>query len=220
VRNLPQKIKKSVLSKNKDVRVRKEKKKMANLATASVQLSNPFPLSSSKSLLRRPFLLFTTRATEPQTPPSDSDPSKPESEPIATGEDFDNRINQLRIRYKRGTGKKAEIRKSRKSNKSASGSGPGSGVFLPPVPLKEPVSGGLKVELGFSRYSERLNGRIALLGLTALLLVELATGKGVINYHTPGTVIIQLYFMAAVTAIYVKLEKEKISVWPDNSSTN
>ncbi|RHN82747.1 hypothetical protein MtrunA17_Chr1g0213101 [Medicago truncatula] len=148
---------------------------MANLATASVQLSNPFPLSSSsKSLLRRPFLLFTTRATEPQTPPSDSDPS----EPTATGEDFDDRINQLRIRYKRGTGKKAEIRKSKKSNKAASGSGPGSGVYLPPVPLKEPVSGGLKVELGFSRYSERLNGRIALLGLTALLLVELATGKG------------------------------------------
>lgn len=190
---------------------------MANLATASVQLSNPFPLSSSsKSLLRRPFLLFTTRATEPQTPPSDSDPS----EPTATGEGFDDRINQLRIRYKRGTGKKAEIRKSKKSNKAASGSGPGSGVYLPPVPLKEPVSGGLKVELGFSRYSERLNGRIALLGLTALLLVELATGKGVINYHTPGTVIIQLYFMASVTAIYVKLEKEKISVWPDNSSSN
>lgn len=188
---------------------------MANLATASVQLSNPFPLSSSsKSFLRRPFLLFTTRATEPQTPPSDSDPSKPES-----GEDFDDRINQLRIRYKRGTGKKAEIRKGKKSNKATSGSGPGSGVYLPPVPLKEPVSGGLKVELGFSRYSERLNGRIALLGLTALLLVELATGKGVINYHTPGTVIIQLYFMAAVTAIYVKLEKEKISVWPDNSSS-
>lgn len=193
--------------------------KMANLATASVQLSNPFPLSSSKSLLRRPFLLFNTRATEPQTPPSGSDPSKSEPEPTATGEDFDDRINQLRIRNKRGTGKKAEIRKGKKSNKASSGSEPGSGVYLPPVALKEPVSGGLKVELGFSRYSERLNGRIALLGLTALLLVELATGKGVLNYHTPGTVIIQLYFMAAVTAIYVKLEKEKISVWPDNSSS-
>ncbi|GLT66891.1 hypothetical protein SLA2020_392330 [Shorea laevis] len=50
---------------------------------------------------------------------------------------------------------------------------------LPPVPLKEPMSGGLKVDFGFSPYSERINGRIAILGLTALLLVELATGNGV-----------------------------------------
>ena len=90
-------------------------------------------------------------------------------------------------------------------------------MYLPPVPLKEAVSDGLKVELGFSKYSEKLNGRIAILGWAALLLVELATGKGVINYHTPGTVIIQLYFVAAVTAIYVKFQKEKISVWPDSS---
>ncbi|PNX71510.1 high light inducible protein [Trifolium pratense] len=192
---------------------------MAHLASASsssVQLSNPFPLSSSKPLLRKPFILFTTRATEPQTPPSDSDQSKPES----TGEDFEDRLNKLRRRSSGGApGKKAEIRKSRKSNKAVSGSGSGSGssLYLPPVPLKEAVSDGLKVELGFSKYSEKLNGRIAILGWAALLLVELATGKGVINYHTPGTVIIQLYFVAAVTAIYVKFQKEKISVWPDSS---
>ncbi|CAJ2631088.1 unnamed protein product [Trifolium pratense] len=190
---------------------------MAHLASASsssVQLSNPFPLSSSKPLLRKPFILFTTRATEPQTPPSDSDQSKPES----TGEDFEDRLNKLRRRSSGGApGKKAEIRKSRKSNKAVSGSGSGSSLYLPPVPLKEAVSDGLKVELGFSKYSEKLNGRIAILGWAALLLVELATGKGVINYHTPGTVIIQLYFVAAVTAIYVKFQKEKISVWPDSS---
>ncbi|CAI8601568.1 unnamed protein product [Vicia faba] len=194
---------------------------MANIASASVQLSNPFRLSSSyKPLIRRNLLLFTTRANEPQTPPSNSDPSKPDSEITATGEDFDDRINKLRLRNRRGTGKKAEARKSRKSSKATSGSAPGSGVYLPPVALKEPVSGGLKVELGFSKFSERLNGRVAILGLTALLLVELATGKSVINYHTPGTVLIQFYFMAALTAIYVKFQKEKISVWPDSSSTN
>ncbi|XP_004497332.1 uncharacterized protein [Cicer arietinum] len=190
---------------------------MANIASPSLQLSNPFLLSSSKLPIHipRPFLLFTTRATEPQTPPSDSDPSEP---PATTEEDFDDRMKEFRLRYRSGTGKKAEIRKGRKSNKVASKSG--SGVYLPPVALKEAVSGGLKVELGFSKYSEKLNGRIAILGLIALLLVELATGKSVINYHTPGTVLIQIYFVASVTAIYVKYEKEKISVWPDSSSTN
>lgn len=87
-------------------------------------------------------------------------------------------------------------------------------MFLPPIPLKEPVSEGLKVEFGFSSYSERVNGRIAMLGLTALLLVELATGKSVINYHTPAIVFIQIYFVAAVAAVYLKYEKEKVSVWP------
>lgn len=53
-----------------------------------------------------------------------------------------------------------------------------------------------------------------MLGLTALLLVELATGKSVINYHTPAIVFIQVYFIAAVTAVYLKCEKEKVSVWP------
>ncbi|XP_061351164.1 uncharacterized protein LOC133296233 [Gastrolobium bilobum] len=160
---------------------------MANIQSQSVQLANPFPLSSSKPHLHKPFLLFTTRAT-------DSDPSQPESEPPATTDDFDNRMSEFRLRYRSGTGKKAEVRKSRKSKKGASGSGSGSGsgVYLPPVPLKEPVSGGLKVELGFSQYSERLNGRIAILGVTALLLVELATGKGVINFalHRAGGLVI------------------------------
>ncbi|XP_020213490.1 uncharacterized protein LOC109797771 [Cajanus cajan] len=183
----------------------------------SLQLSLSFPLSSSKPHHRR---LFTLRATDSETPPSGSDPSEPEPD-ASDDDDFDSRINQLRLRYRSGTGKKAEIRKSRKSKKGSSGS-PGSAVFLPPVALKEPVSGGVKVELGFSHYSERLNGRIAALGLAALFLVELATGKGVINYHTPAIILIQIYFVAAVGAVFVKYEKEKISVWPqpDSSSTN
>ncbi|KAL2339991.1 hypothetical protein Fmac_007931 [Flemingia macrophylla] len=181
----------------------------------SLQLSLPFPLSSSKPHLRR---LITLRATESETPPSGSDPSEPEPDP--SDDNFDSRISQLRLRYRSGTGKKAELRKSRKSKKGSSGSS-ASGVYLPPVALKEPVSGGVKVELGFSPYSERLNGRIAILGLAALLLVELATGKGVINYHSPAIILIQIYFVAAVGAVFVKYEKEKISVWPrPDSSTN
>ncbi|KAL1295614.1 hypothetical protein HN51_056467 [Arachis hypogaea] len=199
---------------------------MANIPSSlSLQFSNSFPLPSSKfspkpHLLcnhhhRRRFFLFTTRA---QSDPDES--SQPESDPPAAPDedDFENRINQLRVRYRSGTGKKAEARKGRKSKKGSSSTS-GSGVFLPPVPLKEPVSGGLKVDFGFSAYSERLNGRIAILGLTALLLVELATGKGVINYHTPTIILIQIYFVAAVSALYIKYEKEKISVWPE-SSTN
>ncbi|KAK7270110.1 hypothetical protein RIF29_23018 [Crotalaria pallida] len=192
---------------------------MAKIASSPfLHLSNPFPLFSSSSSSshtdnhKKPFLLFTTRATEPETPPSDSDPSsQPESD------DFDSRINQFRLRNRSGTGKKAELRKTRKSKKGSSSSA--GGVFLPAVALKEAVSEGLKVELGFSSYSERLNGRIAILGVTALLLVEVATGKGVINYHTPAIVLIQIYFVAAVSAIYIKYEKEKISVWPPSSST-
>ncbi|KAK7311680.1 hypothetical protein RJT34_09969 [Clitoria ternatea] len=181
---------------------------MATITSPSLQLSTPFPLSSSKPHRRR---LFTIRATEPQTPPSGSD------EPSPTGDDFDDRIDQLRLRYRSGTGKKAEARKSRKGKKGTSG---GSGVYLPPVPLKEATSGGLKVEIGFSEYSERLNGRIAILGLSALLLVELATGKGVINYHTPAVILVQIYFVLAVSSLYVKYEKEKISVWPQPDSSD
>ncbi|CAL0316262.1 unnamed protein product [Lupinus luteus] len=180
---------------------------MAKIASSSspyLQLSIPFPLFSSPHTTHKPFFLFTTRAAEPETPPSDSDPTRPEID------DFDNRINQLRIRNRSGIGKKAEIRKGRKSKKTSSS----GGVFLPSVPLKEPVSDGLKVELGFTSYSERLNGRIAILGLAALLLVELATGKGVIKYHTPSIILIQIYFVAAVSALYVKYEKEKNSIWP------
>ncbi|KAE9611593.1 hypothetical protein Lal_00011512 [Lupinus albus] len=180
---------------------------MAKIASSSspyLQFSIPFPLFSLHQTTHKPFFLFTTRATEPETPPSDSDPTRPETD------DFDTRINQLRIRNRSGIGKKAEIRKGRKSKKMSSS----AGVYLPAVPLKEPVSDGLKVELGFTSYSERLNGRIAILGLAALLLVELATGKGVIKYHTSSIIIIQIYFVAAVSALYVKYEKEKNSVWP------
>ncbi|KAJ6767937.1 FKBP-TYPE PEPTIDYL-PROLYL CIS-TRANS ISOMERASE [Salix koriyanagi] len=106
-----------------------------------------------------------------------------------------------------------------KAKKGKSGTGSGSGMYPPPVPLKKSVSDGLKVEFGFSPYSERINGRIAILGLSALFLVELATGKGVINYHTPAIVLLQIYFVVAVAAMYVKYEKEKVSIWPQSASS-
>ncbi|KAK3018512.1 hypothetical protein RJ639_003685 [Escallonia herrerae] len=126
-------------------------------------------------------LSFTTRATT-----EDSSSPEPPTEPPT--DDFEARLAQLRVRNRSGTGKKAEVRKSRKSNKKAGPSG--TSVFLPPVPLKEPVSGGLKVEFGFTPYSERINGRVAMLGLSALVLVELATGKSVISYYSPSIVFV------------------------------
>ncbi|XP_030931363.1 uncharacterized protein LOC115957290 [Quercus lobata] len=194
---------------------------MANMPSSSLQLSTPFPLAPSppKPYASKPSLSFTTRATDPQSEPepsTDSTSTGSESEPEQ--DSFENRLSQVRLRYRSGTGKKAELRKGKKPKKSSSSSG--SGIFLPPVPLKEPVSGGLKVDFGFSPYSERINGRVAILGLTALVLVEIATGKGVINYHTPSIVLIQVYFVAAVTALYVKYEKEKVSVWPQSPSTS
>ncbi|KAJ8760264.1 hypothetical protein K2173_011676 [Erythroxylum novogranatense] len=175
--------------------------------------TTPFYSSRVTFPPQKPKLSFTVRAsTDEVDDPNES--TEPEPEPAAAEADensFDSRLSRMRLKYRSGTGKKAELRKSRKgTSKSKSG----ASLYLPPVPLKEAVSGGLKVEFGFNPYSERLNGRIAILGLAALLLVELATGKSLINYHTPAIVLIQAYFVAAVTALFVKYEKEKISIWP------
>ncbi|KAI3748660.1 hypothetical protein L6452_11908 [Arctium lappa] len=169
-------------------------------------ISSPLPLSPLRP--HAPPLLslsFTTKAT----PEDDSSPTPDSSE----SESFDDRLSQVRLRYRSGTGKKADARKSKKSGKKPGGSS-GGNIYLPPVPLKEPMSGGVKVDFGFSPYSERINGRVAALGLAALVLVELATGESVIKYHTPSIIFIQVYFVAAMTALYCKVEKEKVSVWP------
>jgi hypothetical protein len=191
---------------------------MATIPSSSLQLSSTFPLASSppKPHAPKPSLSFTTRATDPQAPPSESEPEPSEPGSDSQADSFESRLTQVRLRNRSGIGKKAELRKGRKSKKG----GVGSGMYLPPVPLKEPVSGGLKVDFGFSPYSERINGRIAILGLSALLLVELATGKSVINYHTPSIVLIQIYFVAAVAALFIKYEKERVSVWPQSSSSS
>ncbi|KDP46123.1 hypothetical protein JCGZ_06634 [Jatropha curcas] len=183
---------------------------MATLPTLQLP-TTPFasPRASFPSTLKPHCFSFTVRATT-----DDDSPSQPVSASESDGDPFESRLSNVRLRYRSGTGKKAEVRKSKKG---VSKSGSGSGMYLPPVALKQPVSDGLKVEFGFSPYSERLNGRIAILGLTALILVELATGKGVINYHTPAIVLIQVYFVAAVAGLYIKYEKEKVSVWPQSS---
>nr|XP_043632387.1 uncharacterized protein LOC122603679 [Erigeron canadensis] len=180
-------------------------------------ISNPLfstPLSLSPLRPHAPphqSLTFTTKATpeSSENQPTPTTTSEPES--------FEDRLSQVRLRYKSGTGKKADARKSKKSGKKPGGSsGSGANLYLPPVPLKEPTSGGVKVEFGFSPYSERMNGRVAALGLTALVLVELATGESVIKYHTASIIFIQVYFVAALTAIYCKVEKEKVSIWPSS----
>ncbi|KAI3887416.1 hypothetical protein MKW92_050802 [Papaver armeniacum] len=192
-------------------------------SSSSLKFSNPFPSSlklSPANSSSRSLLTFSRKASESENNESSS-PEATETPttdtPSTSTEDqdsFENKLAQVRLRYKSGTGKKAELRKGKKSKGTNGGSGGGGNVFLPPVPLKEPVSGGVKVEMGFSRYTERLNGRLAGLGLAALLLVELATGKSVLNYHSPSIVFIQIYFVAAVSAMYVKFEKEKVSIWP------
>ncbi|XVF75445.1 hypothetical protein PTKIN_Ptkin13bG0189500 [Pterospermum kingtungense] len=179
----------------------------------------PTSFPSSRSFVHassKPLFSFIARAT----PDSDSDSAtEPESSSASPESDpFESRLSQVRLRYRSGTGKKAERRKSKKSG-SESGSSSSSSIYLPPVPLKESISNGLKVDFGFSPYSERINGRIAILGLTALVLVELATGKSVISYHTPAIILIQIYFVAAVGALFVKYEKEKVSVWPPPQSS-
>ncbi|KAI3799757.1 hypothetical protein L1987_35059 [Smallanthus sonchifolius] len=177
--------------------------------------SNPLfssPLSLSPHRPHAPphqTLSFTTKAT----PEDSSSPDEPTSESTETGS-FEDRLSQVRLRYRSGTGKKADARKGKKTGKKPGGSG--GNLFLPPVPLKEPTSGGVKVDFGFTPYSERMNGRVAALGLAALVLVELATGESVIKYHTPSIIFIQVYFVAAVTAIYCKVEKEKVSIWPSS----
>ncbi|XP_051145835.1 uncharacterized protein LOC127261607 [Andrographis paniculata] len=188
---------------------------MATLPSSTLQFPNlPTKFSTSHQPRRTLKLHAPPRAAAEDDSSSTSTSSEPDPE-ADNGDTFENRLSQVRRRYKSGTGKKAEVRKARKGKKTGAVASESS-VFLPPVPLKEAVSEGLNVEFGFSSYSERINGRIAILGLSALLLVELATGQGVINYHTPAIIFIQVYFVAAVSAMYVKYEKEKISVWPQS----
>ncbi|KAK1256880.1 hypothetical protein QJS04_geneDACA024124 [Acorus gramineus] len=185
----------------------------------SFRLSHTFPTSLSPPhhhhhhllLQPQPPTTTTTRATDPSNEETSATTSPP---PPPSEGAFENRLSQIRLKYRSGTGKKAELRKAKKSSSSPTKKTKG-GVFLPPVALKEPVSSdGLKVDLGFSPYSERLNGRLAALGLAALLLVELGSGKSLLKYHNPPTLFLQVYTVASLGAVFVKFEKEKVSVWP------
>ncbi|XP_078160620.1 FKBP-type peptidyl-prolyl cis-trans isomerase [Carex rostrata] len=136
--------------------------------------------------------------------------------------DFERRIAALTYRK----GKKAELRRLKKAGVPPSlasaylknGKAP---VMLPPVLLQDPTSvSGVPVKVGFSPYSERINGYLAGLGSTALLLVELGSGQSVVKYHSLGIVFLQIYTAAAVAAVFIKYEKEKISVWPKSRAAD
>nr|XP_010920755.1 uncharacterized protein LOC105044519 [Elaeis guineensis] len=194
---------------------------MAGVVPKSFQIPNPsLPSALNSSPLttrrRKPLPLAPHALADDPKPDQDSSSSAAPAEPPASATadpTFENRLARVRLKYRSGTGKKAEQRRARKS-----GGGGGGGkkkVMLPPVPLKEAVAaGGLTVEAGFSPYSERLNGRLAGLGLAALLLVELGSGRSLLRYHSPPILFIQLYSIAAAAALFIKFEKERISVWP------
>lgn len=174
---------------------------------SSLQLRSPFP----RAKLHAP-PKFATRATTD----SDAETTTPSSSDQPAGEEdaFEARLN--RVKYRSGTGKKAELRKTRKSQSGSSPESAAATLYLPPVALREPKSavGGMKVEAGMSPYSEKLNGVAAAVGLAALISVELATGKSVFSFHAPAVVFTQLYFVAAAMTLFVKFEKERLSVWP------
>ncbi|KAG1354170.1 hypothetical protein COCNU_07G002820 [Cocos nucifera] len=196
---------------------------MAGVLPKSFLIPNPsLPSTLNSSLLttrrRKPLPLAPHALADDPKPNQDSSsaaaaPAPAEPPASATSDPtFENRLARVRLKYRSGTGKKAEQRRARKS--SGGGGGGKKKVMLPPVPLKEAVAGGLAVEVGFSPYSERLNGRLAGLGLAALLLVELGSGQSLLRYHSPPILFIQLYSIAATAALFIKFEKERISVWP------
>lgn len=179
---------------------------------------SPFPRSTASL---RP---ISTAASADDATKSGGDSEDEDEELDARGEEgdaaFEERLAKLQRRVKSGSGTKAERRKARKAGDYVSASTAavkgkvGDAVLLPPVPLRDPVSDGLRVELGFNTYTERINGRFAALGFAAVLLVELATGGSFLKYHESAVIGLQAYFMLAASALFIKYEKEKISVWP------
>eukprot|EP00250_Pteridium_aquilinum_P002562 c12786_g1_i1 orf=60-731(+) len=189
----------------------------------------PFSATSNK-LVSRPVLRFIARASSSTGDAAadigeeDEDEDEAEAKEGDGDGSFEERLAKLRRRVNSGTGVKAEKRKARKSgdylavSSAPTKSKGGDNVLLPPVPLMDPVSDGLRVELGFNSYTERINGRFAALGLAAVLLVELASGGSFLKYHESSVIGLQAYFMLGVAAVYIKYEKEKISIWPGPKS--
>lgn len=182
----------------------------------------PQPSSKPSSNLSLSFRTPPTpRAAEDDSTSAGADQEQqaPTNAPASADDPFESRLAQVRFKYRSGTGKKAEQRRQRKGKPGSAGAGvkPRS-LMLPPIPLREPTAGGgVKVEVGFTPYSERLNGAVAGIGLAALLLVELGSGKGLLSFHTPAVLFLQLYTVTAFGAVFVKWEKERISVWPDKA---
>eukprot|EP00243_Klebsormidium_subtile_P003713 TRINITY_DN17303_c0_g1_i1.p1 TRINITY_DN17303_c0_g1~~TRINITY_DN17303_c0_g1_i1.p1 ORF type:complete len:201 (-),score=24.32 TRINITY_DN17303_c0_g1_i1:229-831(-) len=129
-------------------------------------------------------------------------------------EDFEKRLESLR-RVPRGEGAKAQKRKGAGAEEPRKGDDKKE-VYLEPVSLQEPAVNGVPLSLGFAPYAEILNGQLALLGLGALLSVELYTGGSLVNFHEGGTIGTQAYFILGLSAMLIKFHKERISVWPES----
>ncbi|CAM0872597.1 unnamed protein product [Alopecurus aequalis] len=173
--------------------------------------------------LSSPFSVTTVRAplwhgrlhAQPLRASSGDDASTEPAAPTAsttTTTTTDDEFEQRVLRMKSRVGPKKRGSAGARKRKAAAES---QAVTLPPVPLREPRSAlGLPVEFGFTAYSERLNGLLATVGLTALLLVELGSGKSLVKYHQAPTLFLQVYTIVAAGTVFVKYEKERISVWP------
>ncbi|CAH1427933.1 unnamed protein product [Lactuca virosa] len=99
---------------------------------------SPLPLSPLGSHAPLPInFSFTMKATLDDSSSTDG----PTSESPET-EIFEDRLSQVRLRYRSGTGKKVDARKSKNSGtKSDRSSGSRTNMYLPSVPFKEPISG-------------------------------------------------------------------------------
>ncbi|CAH1414710.1 unnamed protein product [Lactuca virosa] len=111
---------------------------LSTMAFSNPLFSSPLPLSPLRS--HAPFPLnfsFTTKATLDDSSSTDGPTSKsPETEI------FEDRLSQVRLCYRSGTGKKVDARKSKKSGMKSGGSSRSrANMYLPSVPLKEPISG-------------------------------------------------------------------------------
>ena len=179
-------------------------------------LSSPFSVTTLRSPLWHG-RLHAQPLPAPLRASSGDDDAATDTEPTAntattTTTTTDDEFEQRVLRMKSRVGPKKRGSAGARKRKAAAVS---QAVTLPPVPLREPRSGlGLPVEFGFTAYSERLNGLLATVGLTALLLVELGSGKSLVKYHQAPTLFLQVYTVVAAGTVFVKYEKERISVWP------
>uniref|UniRef100_A0A0E0PY10 Immunophilin-like n=1 Tax=Oryza rufipogon TaxID=4529 RepID=A0A0E0PY10_ORYRU len=201
----------------------------ATFAPAATTTATPLPAPQQQ--LRHGRRCYRALSLRPPRAASGDDGAGGEVEPTAPaapaktatatdggGDDFEERV--LRIKSRVGPKKRGSAAARKRKGGAGASSKSKAAVTLPPVPLREARSSvGVPVEFGFSAYSERLNGALAAVGLAALLLVELGSGKALVKYHQPATLFLQVYTVAAAGAVFVKYEKERISVWPGPPAT-
>ncbi|KAL6907663.1 hypothetical protein ACP4OV_002702 [Aristida adscensionis] len=177
-------------------------------AAMAAPISSPFAAAAT---LRAPLLRHRALPPPPRAASGEDAPAATKT--ATADDDFEKRVLEIKSRV----GPKKRGARKRKAGGAAAAAASAKAVTLPPVPLREArsaLAGAPPVELGFTAYSERLNGALAALGLAALLLVELGSGQALVKYHQPATLFLQVYTVAAAAAVFVKFEKERISVWP------